>query len=202
MPELKSIEMGNECFKNVSELKLFGMKLLKKVLIGNNCFTKKKSDDDKNAYGLYVKNCESLRELKIGNHSFEEYSVCEIESVGSLELIEVGDECFSNVSELKLIGMKGLERVLIGQNSFTKHKNGYGGAPTGHFCLKDCELLRELKIGRYSFSDYSVCEIENVPSLEVIEMGELNEESYNFSHASNMELKSDCSVLRMMNRFA
>ena len=200
MPELKSIEIENECFKNVSELKLFGMKMLKKVLIGNNCFTKKKSD--KESYGLYVKNCESLRELKIGNHSFEEYSVCEIENVGSLELIEVGNECFSNVNELKLIGMKGLERVLIGQNSFTKHKNGYGGDINRHFCLKDCERLRELKIGRYSFSDYDVCEIENVPSLEVVEMGELGEESYNFYYASNMELKSDCSVLRMMNRFA
>ena len=120
MPELKSIEIENECFKNVSELKLFGMKMLKKVLIGNNCFTKKKSENDKNVYGLYVKNC---------------------------------------------------------------------------------ELLRELKIGNYSFCDYSVCEIENVPSLEVIEMGELNEESYNFRYAS-LELKSDCSVLRMMNRFA
>ena len=35
-------------------------------------------------------------------------------------------------------------------------------------------------MGCYSFSDYSVCEIENMPSLEVIEMGELNEWSYNF----------------------
>ena len=183
-------------------MKLIGMKMLKKVLIGNNCFTKKKSDNDKNAYGLYVKSCESLRELKIGNHSFEEYSVCEIENVGSLELIEVGNECFSNVNELKLIGMKGLESVIVGENCFTKHKNGYGGDINRHFYLKDCELLRELKIGRYSFSDYSVCEIENVPSLEVIEMGELNEESYNFYYASKMELKSDCSVLRMMNRFA
>ena len=84
----------------MSELKLIGMKMLKKVLIGENCFTKKKSD--KESYGLYVKNCESLRELKIGNHSFEEYSVCEIESVGSLEVIEVGSVCFSNVNELKL----------------------------------------------------------------------------------------------------
>ena len=46
-------------------------------------------------------------------------------------------------------------------------------------------------MGHYSFSDYSVCEIENVPSLEVIEMGELNEWSYNFRYAS-LELKSDC----------
>ena len=102
MPELKSIEIENECFKRVSELKLIGMKMLEKVLIGNNCFTKWKSENDKNAYGLYVKNCELLRELKIGNHSFEEYSVCEIENVGSLELIEVGSDCFKNVNELKL----------------------------------------------------------------------------------------------------
>ena len=92
--------MGNECFKNVSELKVIGMKMLERVLIGENCFTKKKGD--KESYGLYVKNCESLRELKIGNHSFEEYSVCEIENVVSLELIEVGSVCFKNVSELKL----------------------------------------------------------------------------------------------------
>ena len=92
--------MGNECFKKVSELKLIGMKMLERVLIGENCFTKKKGG--KESYGLYVKNCELLRELKIGNHSFEEYSVCEIENVGSLEVIEVGDECFSNVNELKL----------------------------------------------------------------------------------------------------
>ena len=183
-------------------MKLIGMKMLKKVLIGDNCFTKKKSDKDKNVYGLYVKSCELLRELKIGTHSFEEYSVCEIENVGSLELIEVGNECFSNVNELKLIGMKGLESVIVGENCFTKHKNGYGGDINRHFYLKDCERVRELKIGRYSFSDYSVCAIENVPSLEVIEMGELNEESYNFYYASKMELKSDCSVLRMMNRFA
>ena len=188
--------MGNECFKNVSELKLFGMKGLKKVLIGENCFTKK---SDKESYGLYVKNCESLRELKIGNNSFE-YSVCEIESVGSLELIEVGDECFSNVSELKLIGMKMLKKVLIGENCFTKKKDENDKNVYGLY-VKNCELLRELKMGRYSFSDYSVCEIENVPSLEVIEMGELNEESYNFYYASKLELKSDCSKMRMMNRF-
>ena len=117
-----------------------------------------------------------------------------------LKSIEMGNECYKNVNELKLIGMKGLERVLIGQNSFTKCKNGYGGDPNRHFCLKDCELLRELKIGRYSFSDYSVCEIENVPSLEVIEMGESKRDSYTFFYTASLRLKSDCSVLRVMNR--
>ena len=39
-------------------------------------------------------------------------------------------------------------------------------------------------MGRYSFSDYTVCEIENVDALEVIEMGDLNKDSYNFYYAS------------------
>ena len=59
----------------------------------------------------------------------------------------------------------------------------------GHFYLKNCKKLRELKIGHHSFSGYTVCEIENVPSLEVIEMGEVDEESDNFFYAS-LELKS------------
>ena len=108
-----------------------------------------------------------------------------------LKSIEIGDECFMYVNKVKLVGLDRLERVLIGENSFTKKKDSWGYNPLRHFYLKDCERLRELKMGRYSFSDYSVCEIENVPSLEVIEMGELNEWSHNFWYAS-LELKSDC----------
>ena len=109
----------------------------------------------------------------------------------NLKVFEVGDYSFSFVEEVKLIGLNQLESVVIGQNSFTKKKNNYGNDPNRHFYLKNCERLRELKTGSCSFSDYRVCEIENVPSLEVIEMGELNEWSHNFSHAS-LELKSDC----------
>ena len=85
---------------------------------------------------------------------------------------------------------------MIGEKCFTKHKDDYyGNDPSRHFYLKNCERVRELKIGCYSFSDYSVCEIENVPSLEVIEMGELNEESSNFWYAS-LELKSDSERMK------
>ena len=87
--------------------------------------------------------------------------------------------------------MNQLERVVIGKNSFTQCNDNCGYDPNRRFYLKNCERLKELKIGRYSFSDYSVCEIENVPSLEVIEMGKLNYYSYNFFYAS-LELKSEC----------
>ena len=97
------------------------------------------------------------------------------------------------VNEVKLIGLNQLERVVIGKKSFTKEKYDSPSSinPNRHFYLKNCERVRELKMGCYSFSDYSVCEIENVPSLEVIEMGELHEYSDNFYFAS-LELKSAC----------
>ena len=65
----------------------------------------------------------------------------------------------------------------------------YGGNPNRHFYLKNCPKLKSLKIGRYSFSDYTVIEIENMDSLEVIEIGDVNEWGYSFYYAS-LELKS------------
>ena len=116
----------------------------------------------------------------------------------SLKSIQMGDYCFRETEELKLIGLNGLERVVIGKwcfysVSYDADKDGMN--PDRHFYLKNCEKLRELKAGCYSFRDYSVCEIENVPSLEVIEMGELNEYSGNFYYAS-LELKSDCERMK------
>ena len=115
----------------------------------------------------------------------------------NLKVFEVGNYSFSFVEEVKLIGLNQLERVVIGKNSFTKEKNDDWPSYNAnrHFYLKDCERLTELRIGRYSFSDYSVCEIENVPSLEVIEMGELDNYSWNFCYAS-LELKSESQRMK------
>ena len=107
-----------------------------------------------------------------------------------LERFTVGDECFMVVKEVKLIGLDELESVVIGENSFTKEKEKHSEDSTRHFYLKNCPKLKELKMGHFSFSDYTVIEIENVDALEVIEMGDLNEESFNFAYAS-LELKSN-----------
>ena len=118
------------------------------------------------------------------------FTALDLSSFSNLKLFEVGDYSFSFVNEVKLMGMSELERVVIGKNSFTKKKNSHGWDSSRHFYLKNCKRVRELKMGCYSFSDYTVCEIENVPSLEVIEMGELNKDNSNFFWAS-LELKSD-----------
>ena len=100
-----------------------------------------------------------------------------------LSVIEIGSYSFKHVVVVELNGLSRLERVVIGRNSFSKKKSGIGNYPTGHFSLKDCERVRDLKIGRYSFNDYGVCVIENDASLEGIEMGEVTTENYNFYYA-------------------
>ncbi|KAM7455862.1 hypothetical protein BLSTO_03386 [Blastocystis sp. subtype 1] len=134
-----------------------------------------------------------IEELIVSNGccNGREWTALDLSLMSSLRLLEVGEECFAHVEEVKLIGLSQLERVVIGENSFTKENGDWGYDPDRHFYLKNCERLRELKIdGDDSFSDYSVCEIENVPSLEVIEMGGLYEESFIFYHASELELKN------------
>ena len=116
-------------------------------------------------------------------------TVLNVSRLTSLQELSIGDYCFENVKELRLVGLSGLKRVAIGSNSFTKSKNGFGSDPNRRFQLKDCSALVELRVGRYSFSDYSVCEIENVEALESIAMGELSSESFNF-HSASLELKS------------
>ena len=117
----------------------------------------------------------------------EEWSVFDFGLMPLLKSIRVSDNCFECVNEVKMVGLNELESVVIGNHCFTQEK--YSPNAMGHFYLKDCPKLRELKMGRFSFSDYTVIEIENVDALEVIEMGDLNEYSFNFPSAS-LELKS------------
>ena len=123
-----------------------------------------------------------------------EWRAFDVTCIVHLRELRVGYGCFGKTEELKLIGLSQLERVVIGKSSFTTEgydPNESGMNPNRHFYLKDCPRLKELKIGIWSFSDYSVCEIENVNRLEVIEMGDLKEKSGNFWFASKLELKSD-----------
>ena len=133
----------------------------------------------------------TIEVMNVSDNSWNEKELTELDLSGFVNLreLKVGNECFMYVNEVKLIGTSKLESVEIGMNSFTKEKGQWGNDPNRHFYLKNCPKLKSLKMGRYSFSDYSVCQIENVDALEVIEMGDLNEVSYNFYYAS-LELKS------------
>ena len=109
-----------------------------------------------------------------------------------LREFQVGNDSLRYVEEVKMIGLQNLETIMIGKGCFYRD---YNRNPDRHFYLKDCESLRVLKIGPASFSDYTVCEIENVDNLEVIEVGAVCGSGYNFRYAP-LELKSECERMK------
>ena len=131
-----------------------------------------------------------IEELIVSNGccNKEERSVFDLSPLPYLKTLHVGNRCFRYVEEVKLIGMKKLEMVIIGEKCFSV--DSFRENMGQHFCLKNCERLRELKIGKHSFPDYDVCEIENNASLEVIEIGDMNGDSGNFYYGS-LILRSD-----------
>ena len=129
--------------------------------------------------------------ITVGNNKCnEDNERIDLSKYFNLKNVSIGNECFYYQDVLNLTGLHSLERVMIGEKSFTKKKNSFGYNANRKLYVKNCDALKELKIDYYSFSDYSVIEIENVNSLELIEIGDMNNWSYNFLYAS-LELKSE-----------
>ena len=102
------------------------------------------------------------------------------------------DDCFENVEEVKIIGMKKLERIGIGENCFSRNSVN-SVDERRQFCLRECDELKELKIGSGSFYSYSRCTITHSNALEVIDLGNGNCGRGTFYSAS-LTLKSDARV--------
>ena len=116
----------------------------------------------------------------------KELTALDLSAMKELTVFETATNCFNNVKTFKVIGLEKLERVAIGSCCFSYSP---GEDEACSFYVKDCSVLKELKIGVFSFMYYSVCEIANVPMLEVLEIGDTLAECYNFVPASFM-LKS------------
>ena len=115
----------------------------------------------------------------------EHWKMFDVSFIHSLKKLTVNDECFNNVQVVRIIGLKYLESIYIEENCFSYCNDNTGRC----FYLKDCESLKQLSIGCYSFVAFSVCEIENVDRLESISMGISDDHSKNF-HDASLELKS------------
>ena len=136
---------------------------------------------------------DEVTDLVIGSRvcPFENVTVLDLSVYPRLKTLVIGNNGFEYVTVFNITGLSELESVEIGMNSFT-HDNSESEEtpdPIGSFFVKNCPKLKSLKIGKDSFSEYTVIEIESVDALEVIEMGELDKESYSFYYAS-LELKS------------
>ena len=75
----------------MDEVNITGLNELESVEIGMNSFTKQKNGFGNNPNRhFYLKDCPKMKSLKMGDCSFSDYTVLEIENVDALEVIEMG----------------------------------------------------------------------------------------------------------------
>lgn len=101
-----------------------------------------------------------------------------------LRVLSIGDNCFRCVTGVIWEDMIHVERITVGKGSFSSQLVLDSSGDHGFLSLKNCRQLKELRIGIQSFSNYSTCVIEETPSLEVIEIGDMSVGSYNFFYSS------------------
>ena len=104
----------------------------------------------------------------------------------NLESIEIGNDCFGSVQTFKIEVLNRLRTIKIGKNSFTQKKNDRGNNQSKSFHILNCESLKSIQIGEYSFSDFGgEFELKNLPQLQSIQIGLVNSYySYNFTECS------------------
>ena len=115
-----------------------------------------------------------------------DYMIFNYSRFNLLEELIIGDDSFMYVNEFIIDGLNKLKSLEIGMNSFTRNRNNYGNDESRSFHLLNCDELKSIDIGMYSFSDYSgLFELFNLPKLELIKIGEIaNSYSYNFRYCS------------------
>ena len=115
-PNLKYIEIGNDCFVNVQTFQIEGLNQLKSLKIGNNSFTQNKNslvfDESKS---FHVLNCESLESIEIGEFSFSDFAgEFELKNLSQLQSIQIGtignDYSYNFFGSLFVIG--GIDMIL------------------------------------------------------------------------------------------
>ena len=85
----------------------------------------------------------------------------------ALKELMIGSGCLNSVTALEVVGMNRLERLEVGSNSFRQVDGG-----SNHLFVKNCSVLKSVKIGDDSFVHFGVIEIESVPSLDELVMGD------------------------------
>ena len=101
---LKSIEIGNDCFESVQTFEIDGLNRLKTIKIGDNSFTQVKWNDFDNDWdgsiskcrneskSFHILNCESLKMIEIVGCSFADFGgEFELRNLDNLESIKIGE---------------------------------------------------------------------------------------------------------------
>ena len=103
LPALKSIVIGDGCFRKVRVFELDGLCELESVVIGGSSF--KISDKKRNDGSYRIVNCPRLKSIQIGYRSFEDYHSFELNNLPSLQSIDMGQYCLYYAPSFSLTGL-------------------------------------------------------------------------------------------------
>ena len=133
----------------------------------------------------------SIEELTVAYKSCngDEWQVLDFVLFPRLRVVFIGDWCFGRVKQVRMVGMKHLAKVVIGNHCF-RYKDDPSNTVIHRFILKDCERLERVRMGYESFGFYSSCEMENLESLEVFDMGDRSVTNCSF-YCASLTMKSD-----------
>ena len=90
-PNLKSIEIGNDCFGRVKTFKINRLYRLNSIKVGERSFTQEKYgfNNDKSK-SFHILNCKSLRSIQIGQYSFNDFGgEFELKNLPQLQSIQI-----------------------------------------------------------------------------------------------------------------
>ena len=123
--------------------------------------------------------------VRNGSNNDINYKVFDYSELNHIESIEIGDYCFGSVQAFKIDRLNRLKTIKIGNNSFTQKKNDFGHDKSKSFHILNCESLKSIEIGEYSFSDFGgEFELKNLPQLQSIQIGRIESISKNFYRSS------------------
>ena len=123
--------------------------------------------------------------VRYGSNNDINYKVFDYSELNRIESIEIGNDCFGSVQTFRIDRLNRLKSLKIGKNSFTQKKYVYGNDKSKLFHILNCESLKSIQIGEYSFVDFAgEFELKNLPQLQSIQIGSIGSDSYNFFDSS------------------
>ena len=100
LPNLKTINIGDNCWKTTKTFKLDSLDLLESVVIGKKSFL-----GEQVGSSYQITNCPKLKSIRIGITSFRNYESFELNNLPSLQSIVFNDYCFEYAPIISLTGL-------------------------------------------------------------------------------------------------
>ena len=138
-----------------------------------------------------------IEELVIESGHNETYgTTLEVRGLTRLKRIVIGENCFGGVRSFEISDLKLLESLVVGENSITYSTNYSmieSSSRTDGTCrIKNCPNLHSITFSDYVFADYHSIELDNLPSLLSMEMGE---SCFHWASVLSLKGRIDCCLI-------